>query len=647
MQSRAQTELNFAVYWSFEQSGVRMSDSLTASTMYCNFDDEHLQEHGFRLPADPYWLAPPQGSLVPLWHRGGAPNYQPKPLICRHVQDPINAWQRRKGIATKDLVVGRTNHAPPNGTRLEKSRSIRIHYCSSGTTAHKLAQRLHRYVSNICEQSAPDIEAPPIDTLNALDLNEVRKNDVILVIASSCGRGDVPYNGQAFMKRSEARRIMEGVEFAIYGNGSSSYRTSFNGAARSLESVLREGGGHPVLGLFEGDADKENPPWRQLSYWWGTLQQRLFGFVKLDQLAMDEEYIQGGFETLAARSIRATLISSTSNIKGVKQVALDIGNFEYAEMSHVDIFIPNRRIEVEQVLAQIGLKRRDLKLIGELTARQFLTELADLHRPFTTLQWASTLNLNLGQLDTLRSAPFPQSLKTLARGWRKGSRLTDIFAAMPLKRPRTYSAASSQQFWEHKGQRNVLELLVQTRPRGSFSEDFLAFAPRGTSMRVRIRPTSTKLVHDPSPVIAFATGSGMAPVRSLLQARIVDAQQNREADSARPPYGPVSLFVGFKDYDANTIAAGTLDRASKLGLVDMLFLTPSNTNKARAQDKMFAEGVRDRIVAKMKDEGANVLVCASAEAARDFARNLSALLGRDVKDALGERYVEEVFEPAA
>lgn len=73
-----------------------MSDTLSASAAYCQFDDDHERQHGFRLPADPYWLAPPQGSIVPIWHRGGAPNYQPKPMICRHKQDPIRAWRRER-----------------------------------------------------------------------------------------------------------------------------------------------------------------------------------------------------------------------------------------------------------------------------------------------------------------------------------------------------------------------------------------------------------------------------------------------------------------------------------------------------------------------------------------------------------------------
>ncbi|EOD49133.1 putative nitric oxide synthase protein [Neofusicoccum parvum UCRNP2] len=476
-------------------------------------------------------------------------------------------------------------------------------------------------------------------------------DDVVLVIASSCGRGDMPYNGQAFMKRLKCRKSITGVKFAVYGNGSSSYKTSYNGAARSIERAFRERGGRAILDIFEGDTEKEIPPWRQLNTWWRALRQQIFDedddvSSKLQQdLSLDDGPMQAPFEALAARSSSVKLVSSTNNIKGIKHVVLDVGTLEYPEMSHIDIFIPNRRIKVEQVLAYMDLTGRELKLSGDITTQQFITELVDLERPFTDTRWASGMNLDLEQLEMLSNAPFPQALKVLPPGWRKRASLGDVFAAMPLLRPRTFSAASSQRFWEVSSQGNILELLVQTHPRGLFSERFLNFSPQGTSMRIRIRPTSGILLEDSTPTIAFATGSGIAPVRSLLQSRIFEAEQaQHQTGAAQPRHCPVSLFIGFKNYDVN-VAAGTLDRASELGLLDMLFLTPSNRNRMRAQDKMFADGVRHRIVSKIKDDNANVFVCASAEAARDFAQNLSAILGRDVKDALAERYIEEVFDP--
>lgn len=40
MLSRAQSELNYVVQWSFNRAGVNMTDSLTASKKWCKFDDE-------------------------------------------------------------------------------------------------------------------------------------------------------------------------------------------------------------------------------------------------------------------------------------------------------------------------------------------------------------------------------------------------------------------------------------------------------------------------------------------------------------------------------------------------------------------------------------------------------------------------------
>lgn len=61
MLTRAQSELNYAVHWSFLKAQVTMTDSLTASMKWTRYDDEFRSKNGYRLPADPYWLAPPQG----------------------------------------------------------------------------------------------------------------------------------------------------------------------------------------------------------------------------------------------------------------------------------------------------------------------------------------------------------------------------------------------------------------------------------------------------------------------------------------------------------------------------------------------------------------------------------------------------------
>lgn len=100
-QSKAQAELNYAVHYSFSQAGVTCISTLAASESWCAFDDQHFEEKGYRLNADPYWISPPQGSIIPLWHRGAAPNYQPKPLIAKNRCDPVKTWKKRTGLLTK------------------------------------------------------------------------------------------------------------------------------------------------------------------------------------------------------------------------------------------------------------------------------------------------------------------------------------------------------------------------------------------------------------------------------------------------------------------------------------------------------------------------------------------------------------------
>ncbi|KAL8746468.1 MAG: hypothetical protein Q9184_007744, partial [Pyrenodesmia sp. 2 TL-2023] len=243
--SHAQTELTYAVHWSYQQAKVSMSDTLTASIKWCQYDDEFKAKHGFRLPADPYWLAPPQGSIVPVWHRGGAPNYQPKPMISKHVQDPLKAWAREKPddfVATRHRIVARVrlkrprvqvrsttnddfrntcndhtvrdlpasqhqtlNESPIHALRtalendkaaVDRTRlSMSLYFCSAGTLAEKTATKLYDRLSDL-SKSIPGVSVcSGIKPLNQLNPSTVISSELVLAVVSSTGQGEVPTNG--------------------------------------------------------------------------------------------------------------------------------------------------------------------------------------------------------------------------------------------------------------------------------------------------------------------------------------------------------------------------------------------------------------------------------------------------------------------
>ncbi|KAL8765209.1 MAG: hypothetical protein Q9209_007642 [Squamulea sp. 1 TL-2023] len=332
--SRAQQELNYAVHWSYQQAKVSMSDTLTASMKWCRYDDEFKAKNGFRLPADPYWLAPPQGSIVPLWHRGGAPNYQPKPLICRHVQDPLKAWEREKqylvpsaklvhministprrpklpGKSSSTYYVAPTpqkcDEGPPEGladwSTFQKTSvlqtqasqeltpavidcksssplSVKVFYCSAGTFAEKVATKLTKRLKDL-EQSFTNIsvcsQLAPLDELQA---SAIRPGSLVLLVISSTGQGEVPSNGSKFMamcdKETEKRLINPQTSFryAIYGNGDSRYAATYNGAAIAVDQKLRQIGGLSFAGgLYQGDTAICITALQALNSWWMKLR---------------------------------------------------------------------------------------------------------------------------------------------------------------------------------------------------------------------------------------------------------------------------------------------------------------------------------------------------------------------------------------
>ncbi|RDA86315.1 hypothetical protein CP532_5658 [Ophiocordyceps camponoti-leonardi (nom. inval.)] len=664
--SRAQIELNLAVHSSFSLAGVRMSDSLTASAMYTNFDDQHLAEHGFRLPADPYWLSPPQGSIIPIWHRGGAPNYQPKPMICRLKESPIKVWKRlragslngtRGNSGASELSTerscGRHVTAPP----------IRVFYCSSGTTAQRLAvkleQRLHLIMSRDPDHQ-PIASAAP---LRELELNSLSEGDVIFIVASCAGRGDVPTNGQALLQRcnSQTRIETRGVSFCIFGNGNSSYGSNFNGAAAKLEAGLKKVGLSSAVPTFKADTLKEDPPWRQFQTWLAQLESK-YGDVVADVDDDSDERADESTDWLLSQLSPAQVISVRTSSEGdIRQVALDVGGLEYSHMSHVDVFVPLSEAKIDELLTATGLTGEELALFGErkVNTRQFFS-LLDPEKPFKSVKWATKLALKLTKDEEswLLTMPIAKSIHDMLAKrlfQLSGSALFDFMRALPIRRSRTFSTASSQLYWNTRNMGHVLELTLKTHPGGLVTDHFVSGARRGDRLYIRIRQgPGAFLVNDDKPLIAFTTGSGIAPLRGLLQAKSAIAadccpRKTMELKkSRRRQFGnSLSLFLGFKGGDSDIIDEA-IGEARALDLIDMLHLTPSNPRRERAQDKLFADGVASQIRSKIRDEGANVFVCASKEAADDFAANLEAIVGvESIRQVLGERWVEEVYVCAA
>lgn len=737
---KAQTELTYAVHWSYQQARVTMSDTFKASEKWCRYDDDFKEKNGFRLPADPYWLAPPQGSIVPVWHRGGAPNYQPKPMICKHVQDPLKAWEREKQAqpcVAKPVIINVNNSSQRpkaqsraitnssvtftskkrqtqkgmalslklqipkwlNGLRpkddgsahrdTRRSQALRVtaYYCSAGTLAEKIALKLHLRLQDLAKTTPQVSVCSQLETLNRWQASVVDDSDIILIVASSTGQGEIPPNGNGFVSMcdeiAQNRPASPKVRFryAVLGNGDSRYAATYNGAALSIERGLRSIGGLALAGgLYQSDTAVRPTALQVLNPWWAKLQpciQELatdshkFRGVNRDSIQLKNLGIEDAgaqtrtrFESRAKRLQtdfrEATLVNTSpapqQNYQGTHLLTLDIKNRPYNDMDCIQLLPINQPAKVRRALRALGLNgsaKVELGILGttDPTYSTFLTEYIDLEAPFYHFDWLKSFpnaSVSEGQLSSLPSLEGLERLNNLNVLPCSATLTKSITLAFPLLHPRTYSLASSASYASppHRSRPvsitpNHLEILVKPLSLGRFSNTFLS-SPAPTSLRYRLLPSaaSSLLTFLPStPLIIVATGAGFAPVRCLLQRRIAAC---RTPSSSSAEQSGISLFLGLKQADV-PLLSGILNEAAAAGVLESMSIVSSNEEKVRVYDRLLEEGTREKARRKIIEEKGYVFLCTNPEAARGTREAFEEVFGKGVVQGLGKRWIEEVF----
>jgi flavodoxin len=466
--SRAQAELNFAVYCSFLKAGVTCTSSLTASQSWTEFDDQHFREKGYRLNADPYWISPPQGSIVPLWHRGGAPNYQPKPLIARHRCDPVKVWKRRNSSFApvgEQFDRGTTTQVLEDEVDLPHSK-VHIFYCGTSGTASSLAERLRKLMTKKSSRAIGEF-----GTLNSFNPRKMHLEDTILFIVSTTGKGEIPSNGQQFMKRLlDPQVVPQSLRFSIFGIGDSGYHQTFNAASKSVHHIFEERKLTPLLlnCVVESDVAVESPPWTDFRAWWDRVEKALDGEVEDGSVELPKkEYIRTLYEQqydILQAYKEATMDFDLGDHRsgGILKLSLEIPEPEYEVMGHIRLLPRNSEAMVDRVMELLGIN--DHQVIGtvsqqnfenpfspgqmltetqvhlpQVPIRQFLTNFIDLRSPFLSMDWA----LNLSNIKSKSAFQVLEYLSPALTHQAPSFSPEKLLLSMTPLRPRCYSIASS------------------------------------------------------------------------------------------------------------------------------------------------------------------------------------------------------------
>jgi sulfite reductase alpha subunit-like flavoprotein len=522
---------------------------------------------------------------------------------------------------------------------------IYICYCSNGTTALKLAEKLHKRVKQL-----PGCHQVIFGTLNSLHLQKIGTSDIVLMVISTTGHGCFPANGTDFEQSMDEIRQKHlettfPVQFSIYGVGDSAYPT-FNAAAVKLNQFWIDLRAIPIgNGLVKGDVAVEALPLSSFNRWWNSIECFLTG--KSQMVENDEEEFAGHGQMICAFK-DATLLKrpEITREERIVTVSMDIGNMTYEEMSHLRLLPWNSSSKVARALSAFGINDatalvpfKDERL-QHWNYRDFFTHFVDLEGQFRSLDWtfkipptaAEEKDREASVLETLERYG---NLRLLEPS--NGLRL-EICLSMPLLRPRSFSVASSGQYLGY----GKVELLIKTHNQGRFSNIFLSELNLGAQMKyapISKIPGQDLLDLVDKPLIVISTGTGFAPIRSLLQKRICISKDAEEQGKPNPFSGsPISLFAGFKAHDQDNFSPIIL-AAKHYNVIDMFFLVPSNEQKKRVQD--YVEKSKWKLLPKL-DEGF-VYVCGNAAMAKATAAKLSDWVEGDVNLVLGRRYVEEIF----
>ncbi|KAF7546896.1 hypothetical protein G7Z17_g8115 [Cylindrodendrum hubeiense] len=171
-------------------------------------------------------------------------------------------------------------------------------------------------------------------------------------------------------------------------------------------------------------------------------------------------------------------------------------------------------------------------------------------------------------------------------------RLLDIF---PLIRGRDFSIANGGEQLNHPSQEGVtrVELLIALvkyrtilrKPRQGLCSRYLDNLPQASTLCVTHKPVLTPIhgvQNAQRPLVAIATGTGLAPIRALIQER-----------RTHPSPGPTLLFFGNRNRDADYFFGDEWDAAVRDGDLDVfLAFSRDQRTKVYVQDLLRQESKR-------------------------------------------------------
>lgn len=277
---RTLLELNCAILHSFKQNKTTIIDHHTASEL---FIAHHEKENELRggCPADWVWIVPPMsGHLTRVWHLEML-NYCLKPSF----EYQINAWKEpsnrefmlRKGL--DEFVDPSFKPICPNTPIIPlKTFKCTILYASETGKSERFAKKVFQLFKPVFEEKSY-LKNLKLVRLDEYNIDELDNEKIILIITSTFGNGDAPFNGKLFKKKiinrlneNPKRPLNPDIKFSVFALGNRDY-PNFCEFGKLLFRTFNELNASSIKGLsdvVEGDETKDQESsfkmWCQIIY---------------------------------------------------------------------------------------------------------------------------------------------------------------------------------------------------------------------------------------------------------------------------------------------------------------------------------------------------------------------------------------------
>jgi sulfite reductase (NADPH) flavoprotein alpha-component len=553
------------------------------------------------------------------------------------------AAERARAMVAPAAPITAPTAAPVLRSGAEAAARVLVLYASQTGNGRRLAERLGRSLEGAGLK-------PEVVAAGDYPLRRLTEERLAYLVASTHGDGEAPDDARPLMEHLFSRRAprLENLAFSVLALGDSSY-PKFCETGRQLDERLAALGARRLSARVECDVDFEPAaaPWLDQALVsaraeTGAVAPRLAVVTSLRPGALAPVTRDNPLEVELVANQRVTARGADNDVRHL-ELALPEGRLDYEPGDALGIWIDNPPLVVDRILELTGLDAQlAVTLEGTtLTLREWLTQRREVTRLARPLLEQLASRSGDAQLRALLAPEGSLQLRRLL----KDAQVADVLRRFPAAwepealvralnplSPRLYSIASSQREvgseahltvavvdYEYDGERHV----------GAASWQLANLAP-GARVRAYIEPnTRFRVPADGTrDVIMIGPGTGVAPFRGFLQARVADGAPGRNW-----------LFFGARHresdflYQLEWLAAL---KKQQLHRLDVAF-SRDQAHKVYVQDRMREHGAE---LFRWLEGGAHLYVCGDAE---QMAPGVEAAL-LEIIEVHGQRSAEAARE---